>query len=268
MLEVEGLVAGYGSGNDVLHGVSLTVGDGEVVALVGLNGAGKSTLVRTINGMLRVRAGTVRFDGVDLTSAPTDVRARKGLMLVPEGRELCLPMTVRENLSLGTLALPREQRRRQAAEAEELVMSLFPILRERLKQVVGTMSGGQQQMVAIARALMGRPKLLILDEPSLGLAPQTVQQIFDVLAKLNQDGMSILLVEQKTALALSFSKRAYSLDLGRVKELSPAEAEERVRQLVVRAPAAGVSDQTRSASEILLPQYSGVHFHERVHGVR
>ncbi len=263
MLEVEGLASGYGGGPNVLHDASIRVDEGEVVALVGLNGAGKSTLVRTIFGLLKARAGSVCFDGVDLTAASTDARARSGLMLVPEGRELCLPMTVRENLSLGTLALPSGERRRRGAEAQELVMELFPILGERSKQVVGTMSGGQQQMVAVGRALMAQPRLLILDEPSLGLAPQLVNKIFGSLRKLNADGMSILLVEQNMSLALSFSRRAYSLELGRVIEMSAQDAtEERAHAIFApRAPAGSVE-----VAVISLPDYSGAHFHGHASG--
>lgn len=216
MLKVEGLRAGYGSGPDVLLDASLTVDEGEMVAMVGLNGAGKSTMVRTIAGLLPIRAGALEFNGTDVTKLSTDARARLGILLVPEGRELCPTLSVEENLALGTVPLPRSERRRKGAENLDLVHELFPILAEKRKQNAGTLSGGQQQMVAIARALMGSPRLLVLDEPSLGLAPLLVREIFESVKRLNDSGLSVLVVEQNAAIAIKYSDRAYHLELGEV----------------------------------------------------
>lgn len=216
MLEAAGLRAGYGKGPDVLLDADLSVGDGEIVAMIGLNGAGKSTIARTLAGMLPARAGVVTFEGDDITHLSTDERARRGLLLVPEGRELCTTMTVEENLTLGTVPLSRLERRKRGAENFDLVYQLFPILKEKAKQQAGSLSGGQQQMVAVGRALMGSPKLLILDEPSLGLAPLLVREIFDVVSMLNAQGLSVLVAEQNAALAISHSNRAYHIELGEV----------------------------------------------------
>lgn len=222
MLEATGLRSGYGRGPDVLLDASVTVGEGEVVSLVGLNGAGKSTLVRTIVGLLPARAGSIRYQGEDLAGLSVDARARRGIMLVPEGRELAASLSVAENLALGTVPLPRSRRRKQGAENLELVHELFPILKEKRKQPASSLSGGQQQMVAVGRALMGSPSLLILDEPSLGLAPMLVREIFEAVAKLNSDGLSVLLVEQNVVLAMKYSGRAYHLELGTVTQTDPA----------------------------------------------
>jgi branched-chain amino acid transport system ATP-binding protein len=258
MLEIEDLSAGYLSGPDVLHGAHLTVRDGEVVALVGLNGAGKSTLVRAIFGLLPARTGRIVFDGADITIASCDARARRGLMLVPEGRELCLSMTVAENLSLGSLALTRAERRRSGAEIRERIMTLFPILGSRSRQTAGTMSGGQQQMLAIARALMAKPRLLILDEPSLGLAPQLVGEIFDSLSELNRDGLAILLVEQNAEIAGAFSSRSYALELGRVSETDRAVTEQGARGVLHDAGGESWSRAVGRAG-FRLPEFRGVH---------
>lgn len=221
MLEVTSLTAGYAHGPDVLHDASIFVGDGEAVALIGLNGAGKSTLVRSICGLLPVRSGSVVFEGRDITASTADERARLGILHVPEGRALCPTMTVEENLAIGTNPLPRRERRRRAEENRAQVFELFPILADRRKQTAGSLSGGQQQMVAIGRALISAPRLLVLDEPSLGLAPLLVHEIFQSLRRLSQAGLSILLVEQNASIALSFSDRAYHLALGRVSAIDP-----------------------------------------------
>lgn len=218
MLEATALRAGYGKGPDVLLDAELRVDAGEIVAMIGLNGAGKSTIARTLAGLLPARGGTVRFDGEDITRLSTDERARRGLLLVPEGRELCTTMTVEENLTLGTVPLTRSERRRRGAENFELVYGLFPILKEKARQPAGSLSGGQQQMVAVARALMGSPRLLILDEPSLGLAPLLVREIFEVVAQLNMRGLSVLVAEQNAALAIARSNRAYHIELGEVAQ--------------------------------------------------
>jgi ABC-type branched-subunit amino acid transport system ATPase component len=216
VLEVHDLTCGYHDGPDVLQGVSVEVGRGEVVALVGLNGAGKSTLVKAACGLIATRRGSVRFADEDVTSASCDARARKGLMLVPEGRELFATMSVAENLLLGMNPIPRRDRARRGNEAYERVFGLFPVLAQRKAQQAGTLSGGEQQMLAIGRALMSSPDLLVLDEPSLGLAPRMVESIFSVLRELNRSGLSILLVEQNAAIALDASHRSYLLELGRV----------------------------------------------------
>lgn len=249
MLEATDLRAGYGKGPDVLLDARLQVGAGEIVAMIGLNGAGKSTVARTLAGLLPVRGGTVTFDGEDITSLSTDERARHGLLLVPEGRELCGSMSVEENLTLGTVPLPRAERRRRGAENLELVYRLFPILQEKARQDAGSLSGGQQQMVAIGRALMGSPRLLILDEPSLGLAPLLVREIFEVVAELNAGGLSVLVAEQNAALAISHSNRAYHIELGEIAETDGA----REKRSLLRGGALGGDAIEVPALE--LPEY-------------
>jgi branched-chain amino acid transport system ATP-binding protein len=250
LLEASGLRAGYGSGPDVLLDAALEVGDGEMVALIGLNGAGKSTIVRTIAGLLPVRAGTLRFEGQDVSRLTTDARARLGVLLVPEGRELCATMSVEENVSLGTVPLSRTERRTKAKQNLELVHELFPILHEKRKQSAGSLSGGQQQMVAIARALMGSPRLLILDEPSLGLAPLLVREIFESVKRLNEQGLSVLVVEQNAAIAIKYSDRAYHLELGRV---TPTDASGEQRSLMTNVVEAGGEPVVTEA--LKLPAY-------------
>lgn len=235
MLEATGLRAGYGGGPDVLLDASLTVGHSEMVAMIGLNGAGKSTTVKTIAGLLPARAGTLEFDGQDVTGLSADERARRGILLVPEGRELCAPMSVEENLAIGTVSLRRAERRRKAAENLALVHELFPILQEKRRQEAGSLSGGQQQMLAIARALMGSPRLLILDEPSLGLAPLLVREIFEKIKRLNGEGLSVLVVEQNAALAIKYSDRAYHLELGQVSATDASGEQRSLMTNVVEA---------------------------------
>ncbi len=249
MLETQDLRAGYGKGPDVLLDASLMIGSGEIVAMIGLNGAGKSTIARTVAGLLPARGGTVRFDGEDITRLSTDERARRGLLLVPEGRELCGTMSVEENLTLGTVPLPRGERRRRAAENFDMVYGLFPILKEKSREPAGSLSGGQQQMVAVGRALMGSPKLLILDEPSLGLAPLLVREIFDVIARLNGSGLSVLVAEQNAALAIARSHRAYHIELGEIAETDGA-AEQRA---LLRGGALG--DEPSAVTALDLPDY-------------
>ena len=193
MLRVKGAHAGYGDGPNVLTDISIEVNAGEIVALVGLNGAGKSTLVKVVEGLIPIRDGEVTFLEEDITHSKADERVRRGLALVPEGRQLFPSMTVAETLRLGTVPIPRKDRKRKATDAYEKVFSLFPRLADRRTQSAGTLSGGEQQMLAIARALMSSPRLLVLDEPSLGLAPQLVDQIFTVLRDLNHSGLAILL---------------------------------------------------------------------------
>ncbi len=212
MLEIHAIRTGY-EGVEVIHGVDLTVGEGETVCVLGANGAGKSTLLRAVMRQLPLWTGSVRFLGEDLTAAKAFVPAHRGMGYVPEGRGMLASLTVRENLEMGAYPL-----RAQASFAENLarVLALFPALEPRLGDAAGNLSGGQAQMLAIARALMGSPRLLLLDEPSLGLAPQIVGQVYGVLGQLKAAGQAILLVEQAVGKALSLSDRAYVLERGRV----------------------------------------------------
>ena len=226
LLDVRDLVVSYGK-IAAVKGVSFSVRRGEVVALLGSNGAGKSTLLRAVAGILHPERGQVTFDGANITRWPSHRVARAGLRLVPEGRGLLVRMTVWENLLMGQYA-------RGADTAElEAAMERFPILRQRRQQVAATLSGGEQQMLAIARALVGRPALLMLDEPSLGLAPLIVNQIFAAVAQLKRDGATILLVEQNARKALQVADRACILDTGRIvleggaAELAAGEAVQR-----------------------------------------
>jgi branched-chain amino acid transport system ATP-binding protein len=212
VLEVRNLEVAY-DGLTALAGVSLTVGTGEIVALVGANGAGKTTLLRSITGFLRPRAGVIRLDGQDLASVPRHEVVSRGVALAPEGRRLFGRMTVAENLELGAY-LP--QARVEMRQRLERVYATFPRLRERRRQLAHSLSGGEQQMVAIGRALMTGPRLLLLDEPSLGLAPQMVETIFRVLETIHEAGLALLLVEQNVQAALSLAERAYILEGGRV----------------------------------------------------
>lgn len=214
LLSVSGLTAGYGR-SAVLHGVDLTVAEGEIVSLIGSNGAGKSTLLKAIVGLVSPTSGTVSYDGRVLTGARPERLVRDGVALVPEGRLLFGPMSVAENLELGAHALGRE-RKSVAPGQLERVNRLFPVLAERAAQPAETLSGGEQQMLAIGRALMSRPRLLLLDEPSLGLAPKVIGEIFAVLDELRASGVTILLVEQDASLALKHSDRGYVMRTGRV----------------------------------------------------
>ncbi|SMP47477.1 amino acid/amide ABC transporter ATP-binding protein 2, HAAT family [Desulfonatronum zhilinae] len=214
MLRIRNVSAGY-AGIAVLHGVSLHVAQGETVCLVGANGAGKSTLLQVVSGLIRPFSGELRFEDVDLSTLPPHRIVAAGLVQVPEARELFPSMTVRENLDLGAFAL------RRAAQAEiranrSRLLELFPVLGQRLEQKAGTLSGGEQQMLAIARALMAKPRLLILDEPSLGLAPLVIKEIFRTLRDLRTEGLTILLVEQNALAAMRISDRAYVLQAGRM----------------------------------------------------
>jgi branched-chain amino acid transport system ATP-binding protein len=210
LLEVEGLRLGYGR-NDVVHGVSLAVARGTIVSLIGANGAGKTTLLKGISGLVRPRGGKIRFQGRDLARAPAHVVARAGVVQVPEGRQVFADMTVEENLAMGAYRVGRPTR-----AATEAVLARFPRLAERLTQRAGLMSGGEQQMLAIGRALMAQPELILMDEPSMGLAPLIVEEIFSVIRGLREEGRTILLVEQNAASALAISDRAYVLESGRV----------------------------------------------------
>ena len=217
VLEVRQLSARYGR-VEALHDISLSVADGEFVAVLGPNGAGKSTLMRAIMGLI-ANSGEVSFRGAALPRQSPDTCVARGVVLVPEGRGIFAPMTVAENLELGAYLLndSAEFERRQAR-----VFDLFPRMRERLGQVAGSLSGGEQQMLAVGRALMADPKILLLDEPSLGLAPKVIDEILSTLALLNKEGLPIVLVEQKAPLALRLSSRAYLLSVGRlIAEIDP-----------------------------------------------
>jgi branched-chain amino acid transport system ATP-binding protein len=220
MLEVSGLAAGY-LGENVVEDVDVEVGAGQAVAIIGSNGAGKTTLFRAVCGMLPVSAGRVRFDGQDITGHPTHRVARAGLAYVPAERHLFPGMSVRENLLLG--AYPG----RPQPDTEQLVFDLFPRLKERRTQAAGSLSGGEQQMLAVGRALMARPRLLMLDEPSTGLAPKLARSAYDALRALKQTGVTLLVAEQQVPLALSLADRGYVLENGRIRLQGTAEELER-----------------------------------------
>lgn len=223
LLSVRGLCAGYGS-VQVLKGVSLHVNRGEIVAILGANGAGKTTTLRAICGFLSGMAGTVQFDNQDITRLPAHRVVEKGLTMVPEGRQIFGPFTVYENLEMGALTLLRRGQKKEVKESLEAVYGLFPRLYERREQVALTLSGGEQQMLAIGRALMAHPRLLLLDEPSLGLAPLVMDAIFEALTALNRDGITILLVEQNAEAALGAAGRAYVMQVGTIAMEGPASA--------------------------------------------
>jgi branched-chain amino acid transport system ATP-binding protein len=212
LLELDEIVVSYGR-IEALHGVSVTIGEGEVVALIGANGAGKTTTMRAISGLRPLSSGAIRFQGEDISKLRADLRVRRGLCQSPEGRGIFPGMTVMENLDMG--AYTRRDRAGIAADLER-VFGLFPRMSERRKQVAGTLSGGEQQMLAIGRALMSSPKLLLLDEPSMGLAPMLIRQIFDIISEISKQGTTILVVEQNAQQALSRADRAYVLETGRI----------------------------------------------------
>jgi branched-chain amino acid transport system ATP-binding protein len=212
ILSIEQLQVAYG-GIRAVKGIDLKVDEGELVCLIGANGAGKTTTLRAITGLVRAAAGAVRYDGHDITRLKPHEIARRGLALVPEGRGVFAQLTIEENLAMGAYA--RSDSAAVATDVERM-FALFPRLKERRKQTAGTLSGGEQQMLAIARALMSRPKLLLLDEPSMGLAPLMVEKIFDVIRTIAAEGVTLLLVEQNARLALEISQRGYVLEGGLV----------------------------------------------------
>jgi branched-chain amino acid transport system ATP-binding protein len=211
LLRVQGLESCYGR-IKALKGISLEVRRGETVALVGANGAGKTTFLRTLSGVQAMSAGRIYFDGVDISQLGSDQRVRRGICQSPEGRQVFGPLSIEDNLALGAYTQPKHQ----VAGDMEKIFAMFPILKEKRHQAAGTLSGGQQQMLAIGRALMGRPRLLLLDEPSMGLAPLLVQEVFDVIKTLKSQGMTILLVEQNALAALDIADRGYVLETGSV----------------------------------------------------
>jgi branched-chain amino acid transport system ATP-binding protein len=220
MLEAKGLSAFYGEAQ-ALHGVDLRIDDGEIVSVVGPNGAGKTTLVNALAGLLTDREGEIVLDDVDLTLLPGHKVCDRGVAIVPEGRRVFAGMSVRDNLGIGAY---RRSARASHAERLSMVYELFPVLKGRARQRAGTLSGGEQQMLAIGRALMSGPRLLLLDEPSLGLAPVVVDTLFDVLQEINATGVSMLLVEQNVTRALAVSQRGYLLSDGRILRTGTSEA--------------------------------------------
>lgn len=234
LLEINGLSAGYGRA-DVLHAIDLAVADGGVTTLLGANGAGKSTTLRAISGLIR-RTGSIRFQGQPIEARATEDIARLGIAHVPEGRGTFQRMTVAENLQLG--AMGRRDASGQEADIDK-IYDYFPRLRERQRQVAGLLSGGEQQMLAVGRALMLRPRLILLDEPSFGLAPLVVRDLFGILARVRrEEGVAMLIVEQNAALALSLADHAYLLETGRIVLAGPAgtiAANERVRSAYLGA---------------------------------
>ncbi|HEY5528457.1 MAG TPA: ABC transporter ATP-binding protein [Thermoleophilia bacterium] len=212
MLVLSGVRASYGR-IEVLHGLDLTVGDGEIVTVIGANGSGKSTLLKAISGMVKVSKGSIEFAGTRVDSMSVEGIVGRGLVQIPEGRQLFGPLSVEENLQLGGYI---RRRRKSGADQMKRVFELFPRLEERRKQQAGTLSGGEQQMLAIARALMAEPQLLLLDEPSMGLAPILVKEIFSRLKVLNEQGLTMLLVEQDARMALSLAHRGLVMERGRI----------------------------------------------------
>ena len=218
LLEIENVSAGYGP-IEVLKGISIEVREGEIVTMIGANGAGKTTTLMSISGINRIRSGRIRFQGREIHGLPAHEIVRLGLCHSPEGRKIFPRLTVLENLQMGAFARRDHDLVRRDLEH---VFDLFPILCRRTSQQGGTLSGGEQQMLAVARALMGRPKLLLLDEPSLGLAPLVAKTIFEVIRRLNQDGIAVLLVEQNARMALKLAHRGYVMETGRITMTGPA----------------------------------------------
>lgn len=218
MLKIDDINVYYGAIH-ALKGISLEVDEGEIVTLIGANGAGKSTTLRTISGLLKPKTGVIDFQGQDIAGVPAHEIVKRGISQVPEGRRIFAEMTVMENLDLG--AFTRKDKDGIAADLRH-VFELFPRLEERRDQVAGTLSGGEQQMLAMGRALMSRPKLLLLDEPSMGLAPLLIREIFNIIVDINKSGTTVLLVEQNANMALSIASRAYVLETGRITLSGPA----------------------------------------------
>jgi branched-chain amino acid transport system ATP-binding protein len=235
LLEIDDLTLLYGR-IQALHGISLNVGEGEVVALIGANGAGKTTTMRAVSGLRPIASGSIRFQDEDITRLRADLRVLRGICQAPEGRGIFPGMSVLENLEMGAYT-----RRDGGAVRSDLdrVYGLFPRLKERQKQAGGTLSGGEQQMLAIGRALMSRPKLLLLDEPSMGLAPMLIQQIFTIISEISDQGTTILLVEQNAQQALSHADRAYVLETGRI--VKTGTGQELLRDPAVKEAYLGVA---------------------------
>lgn len=242
-LQVEDLVVSYGA-VEALRGVSLVVSEKQIVAVLGANGAGKSTLLRTISGLVRAKEGKILYHGQNLRDLPAHRIARLGIVHIPEGRRVFATLTVEENLNLGAYGSPKEEVRRAKAR----VFELFPVLQERRRQLAGTLSGGEQQMLAIGRGLMRSPKLMLLDEPSLGLAPLLVDQVFSTLVQINKDGVPMLLVEQNARKALEIADMAYILEVGKIVLSGPASElvrDERVREAYLGGTAYEKRDKSK-----------------------
>jgi branched-chain amino acid transport system ATP-binding protein len=242
MLALTQVTAGYG-GVDVIHAIDLTVHAGEIVTLVGANGAGKSTLVKSVSGLVPVRAGSITFDGERIEARSTAARMRLGIVHVPEGRQVFSGLTVAENLALGAYVHRRRDNARQLTEVE----ARFPVLRERIATLAGNLSGGQQQMLAIGRGLMADPKLLILDEPSLGLAPRLVIEMFELIRSLRDQGIAILLAEQNARLSLAIADRGLVIENGRVAMAGSGQELLRSRDVADRYLGVGVTAEGGSA---------------------
>lgn len=223
MLNIRNLDAGYG-GLTVLRRLSLHVKAGEIVTIIGANGAGKTTLLKTITGLLRAQAGEIVFNGEDIGRIPTERIVLSGCSLVPEGRQVFPDMPIKENLLLGAYVQFKRGNRLEVEHDLERVYDLFPVLKQRERQLAGTLSGGEQQMLAIGRALMARPKLIMLDEPSMGLAPLMMKEIFNIIVKLQEEGNTVLLVEQNARSALKIANRGYVLETGRIIVEGASEA--------------------------------------------
>lgn len=231
MLDLKGVNASYGT-IQALKNVSLKVGTGDIVSIIGANGAGKTTLLKTISGVLPSKSGSIWYQGTNIIRHPAIKIVSMGISQVPEGRQLFAHLTVLDNLHLGAYLYHNRKFKNEIQEKLDWIFNLFPVLRNRAKQLAGTMSGGEQQMVAIGRALMSRPKLLLLDEPSMGLAPLIVHEIFKVIRRLNDQGTTILLVEQNARAALKIARYGYVLETGTVALEGPAQellADEKVR---------------------------------------
>lgn len=212
MLKIQDLKVSYGV-IEAIQGVSFEINDGEIVALIGANGAGKTTIMHTISGLLKPQSGTIYLDDVDLTKTPADKIVKLGLAQVPERRRVFSQQTVEENLELGAYT---RQDAKEISETMEKIYTSFPRLKERRKQLAGTLSGGEQQMLAMGRALMAKPKILLLDEPSMGLSPLLVKEIFHIIKEINNNGTTVLLVEQNAKMALGIANRAYVLENGKI----------------------------------------------------
>lgn len=222
MLKIRNLESGYGK-LKVLRRITMHVSPGEIVTIIGANGAGKTTLLNTIAGLLPTTAGEIIFDKTDLKKQPTERIVSMGCSLVPEGRQVFATMTVKENLHLGAYVAQKRKGKSSLEDDLEKIYEIFPVLKDRTGQLAGTLSGGEQQMLAIARALMARPKLIMMDEPSMGLAPLIVKNIFAVIRRLREEGNTVLLVEQNARAALGIADRGYVLETGRIKLQGPSE---------------------------------------------
>ncbi len=231
MLEIKNLSAFYGN-VEALRAVDLWIRAGQITTIIGANGAGKSTLLRAISGLIPTRYGEIRYVGTNIANMEPHRIVRMGISHVPEGRQVFSTMTVEENLMLGAYLRSGRRKRKEVAEDLEFVLDLFPPLRTRLRQLAGTLSGGEQQMLAVGRALMSRPRLLLLDEPSMGLAPLVIKDIFNCLKRLHEQGLTILLVEQDAQIALSVSHYAYVMRAGKIR--MEGEAEELLRSEEIR----------------------------------